>query len=233
VRTEQDTCAGEELGWSNRTISLIGLGFIALLGGISIAAGTAIQGEELPQVVDRLQAFGRHWWAPAALIVAFAIVNLIGVPGTPLTLAAGAVWGWLAGGLWVMTAIMIGTAVPYFVTRQGVPRFRRTIESRFGALIERLRAHGLSNVALLRLVHVFPFAAISYASGLAGVRLRDYLIGTFLGTVPGVFIYTYLADSILRGLVSKQDAALRIATAAALLATLVVGSRWMGRRVNA
>lgn len=95
-----------------------------------------------------------------------------------------------------------------------------------------MRGHGLTNVALLRLVHVFPFAAISYAAGIAGVKLRDYLLGTFLGSLPGVLIYTYLADSILRGLISAEEAAVRIAVAALLLGVLIVGSRWMGRKMQ-
>jgi uncharacterized membrane protein YdjX (TVP38/TMEM64 family) len=219
-------------GWSRRTIVISAIAFVLLLGAISIAAGAALEREGLPRLVERLRAIGDRWWAPLALIAAFVVVNLTGIPGTPLTLAAGVVWGWLAGCLWVMAAIMIGTAVPYFITRQRVPRLRRTIESSFGTLSERMRGHGLTNVALLRLVHVFPFAAISYAARLAGVKLRDYLVGTFIGTLPGVFIYTYLADAILRGLVSTREAALRIGVAAVLLVALIVVSRWLGRKVN-
>ena len=222
----------ETSGWSKRRIVISAIAFVVLLGAISIAAGSALEREGLPRLVERLHAFGDHWWAPLALIAAFVVVNLTGIPGTPLTIAAGVVWGWLAGGLWVIAAIMIGTTVPYLITRQRVPRLRRTIEHSFGSLSQRLRGHGLTNVALLRLVHVFPFAAISYAAGLAGVKLRDYLIGTFIGTLPGVFIYTYLADAILRGLVSTEQAALRIGIAAALLATLIVVSRWLGRKVD-
>lgn len=222
----------ETFGWSRRTIAISAIAFVVLLGAISVAAGAALDREELPRLVERLRTFGGHWWAPLALIAAFVVVNLTGIPGTPLTLAAGVVWGWLAGGLWVMAAIVVGTAVPYFITRQRVPRLRRTIEKRFGTLSGRMRGHGLTNVALLRLVHVFPFAAISYAAGLAGVKLRDYLIGTFVGTLPGVFIYTYLADAILGGLVSTEQAALRIGVAAVLLGVLIVVSRWLARKVN-
>ena len=145
----------------------------------------------MPRLVERLRSVGAHWWAPLALIAAF-VVNLTGIPGTPLTIAAEAV---------------------------------RDAEG------EDAPAR-LTNVALLRLVHVFPFAAISYAAGLAGVKLRDYLIGTLIGTLPGVLIYTYLADAILRGLVSTGQAALRIGVAAVLLGVLIVVSRWLARKVN-
>ena len=129
-----------------------------------------------------------------------------------------------------MAAVVIGTAVPYLLTRHGVPRLRRTLETHFGWLSRRLRGHALTNVALLRLAHVFPFAAISYAAGLAGVRARDYFAGTVIGTIPGVFVYTYLADSILQGLVSPDEAAMRIGIAAVLIAALVIISRWLASK---
>lgn len=233
VQRQRDDAAEQEgFGWSRRRIAIGVVVAILALGGISLAAGSAMDAEELSRYVDHLRTFGGRWWAPVALIAAFIIINVTGLPGTPLTLAAGVVWGWLAGGAWVMAAVMIGTAVPYLITMRGVPRLRRTIESRFERLSRRLRGHGLTNVALLRLAHVFPFAAISYAAGLAGVRFRDYLAGTFLGSLPGVFIYTYLADSILRGLVSPGEAAMRLAVAAVLLGALVVVSRWVAGKVG-
>ena len=223
----------DTFSWSRRKIAAGAIAVVLLLAAVSVVAGMHLEGEGLPALVDRLHAIGRHWWAPAALIAAFVVINLVGIPGTPLTLAAGVVWGWLAGAAWVMAAIMIGTAVPFLLTRHATPRLQRTIEKNFGWAVSKLRGSGLTSVMLLRVVHVFPFAAISYAAGLAGVRWRDYLAGTFLGTLPGVVIYTYLADSILRGVVSPKEAAVRIAIAAALLAALVVVPRMLARRVRA
>jgi uncharacterized membrane protein YdjX (TVP38/TMEM64 family) len=45
---------------------------------------------------------------------------------------------------------------------------------------------------VLRLVPLFPFNGINFGSGLTGIRLRDYVLGTAIGIVPGVFVYQYL-----------------------------------------
>lgn len=122
----------DTFGWSRRTIVIWAIVFVVVLGALSIAAGAALDGEELSQLVTRLRSLGSRWWAPVALIAAFVVINLVGIPGTPLTLAAGVVWGWLAGGLWVMAAVMAGTTIPYLIARRGVPRLRATSSSASG-----------------------------------------------------------------------------------------------------
>jgi uncharacterized membrane protein YdjX (TVP38/TMEM64 family) len=57
----------------------------------------------------------------------------------------------------------------------------------------------------MRLVPIVPYNVLNYAAGLAGVKTRDYLVATFIGTIPGIFILTYLASSIASGLVSPHS----------------------------
>ncbi|MDX1582318.1 MAG: VTT domain-containing protein [Thermoanaerobaculia bacterium] len=205
---------------------------VIVVGSISFFISQTVGEDQINRFVETLRSVGDHWWAPIALIVAFIVVNLTGLPGTPFTLAAGAVWGWLAGGAWVMVATMIGTAVPYYIALRGFPRIQEVLERRFSGVYERIDREGLTAVLLLRLLHIFPFAAISYASGFAKVRPLHYFLGTFLGTLPGVFIYAYLADSILQELVSPREAMTRMLTAGFLLAVLVVASRLVAKRVG-
>lgn len=209
-----------------------GVVIIALVASISLLINHFVDREEMNRVINELHAFGHHWWAPVVLIAAFIVINLTGLPGTPLTLAAGAVWGWLLGGWWVIVATMIGTAVPYYVARHGAPRIRRILEQRFEGVYEKIRNEGMTAILLLRVVHIFPFAVISYGSGFAMVRPQHYFLGTFLGTLPGIVIYTYLADAILDGVMSPRQATGRILVAGALLATMVIGARLVAKRAG-
>jgi uncharacterized membrane protein YdjX (TVP38/TMEM64 family) len=211
------------------------LGWAALLlavGGVAVLVGRAVGWEDVASLATTLRAFGDRWWAPLALIAAFVVVNLTGLPGTPLTLAAGAVWGWLVGGAWVMLAILLGTAVPYLIARSGSPRVRRVLEARFGVSRRRLQRHGLRALLILRALHVIPFAVLSYAAGLAGMRPRDYFLATFLGTLPGVLVYTYLADALLAGAISGREAAGRVVLAGALVVGLALLSLLARRRLQ-
>lgn len=212
-----------------RNIVLIALAAIVVVA--AVFALTRVYGEkDLLQLVEHLHGYGRHWWAPAALIAVVTVINLIGLPGTPLTLASGAVWGWIAGAGWMMTATMIGTAVPYFLALHGFAGLRERLEKRFKRSLEWIEDSGFTAVAILRLSHIFPFALISYAAGFAGVRKRDYFAGTFIGTLPGVLIYTYLADSIVSGIMSPDVAKRRIMIAAGLLIVFVIATNVIARR---
>lgn len=215
-----------------RNVIVGGVLIIVLVASISLAINHFVDRAEMNRIISELHAFGHHWWAPVVLIAAFVVINLTGLPGTPLTLAAGAIWGWLLGGWWVIVATMIGTAVPYYVARHGAPRIRKILEQRFGGVYEKIRNEGMTAILLLRVVHIFPFAVISYGSGFARVRPWHYFVGTFLGTLPGIIIYTYLADAILDGVMSPRQATGRILFAGALVAIMVIGARLIAKRAG-
>ena len=80
---------------------------------------------------------------------------------------------------------------------------------------------------------IVPYNILNYAAGVAGISVRDDLLATFTGTIPGIFIFTYLASSIASGLVSPRAALLRILIAGALLAMLALASRFFAGRVKA
>jgi phospholipase D1/2 len=218
--------------WSRRKIVVWAAVAVATLAVVGLVSAEMFELDDLREMVERVRGWGGRWWAPLALIGAFIVINLVGIPGTPLTLAAGAVWGWLAGGAWVMAAVMIGTAVPYLIVKKGAPGMRRNVEARFGWVARRFSHTGITGVLLLRIAHVFPFAAVSYAAGLLDVRPRDYFAGTFLGTLPGVLVYTWLADSILAGIATPEEAARRVAIAAVAFGMLAVVTRLVARRVG-
>ena len=214
---------------SRRTLAgwVVALAVVALLG---VVLGRLVDHGDLMRLGAHLRSNGDRWWAPLALIGAFVVVNLTGLPGTPLTLAAGAAWGWLVGGAWTMLGILIGTAAPYALARSNFPRLRRALEARLGGNTERIERDGLTALLALRALHVIPFAVLSYAAGFAGMRPRDYFVATFVGTLPGVLVYTYLADALLEGLVSRGEATVRVIGAGILVVTLIVATRLARRR---
>ena len=42
-----------------------------------------------------------------------------------------------------------------------------------------------------RLSMILPYNLLNYALGLTAVRLRDYLIGSAIGMVPGIFLFVF------------------------------------------
>ena len=49
---------------------------------------------------------------------------------------------------------------------------------------------------MLRLVPLFPFWLVNLVAGAVGLRLWVYLVGTFIGIIPGTFIYASLGRGL-------------------------------------
>lgn len=182
------------------------------------------------QATTYLKSIGDTWWAPLVFIALYSLFNVFLVPGTLLTLTAGAVWGWLAGGVWVLLASTIGSAIPYIIARAaGSGWVDELVRRRAPGLRDRLEREGFTALLLMRLIPLVPYNVLNYAAGLGGIRPRDYIIATFVGTFPGIFIFTTLADGIAAGLVSPRAALLRVLLAGVLLAALAILTRIAAR----
>ncbi|HUP46648.1 MAG TPA: TVP38/TMEM64 family protein [Thermoanaerobaculia bacterium] len=205
------------------------------LAGIAVAAFIVLrrQGIGVADLTEWLRAAGDTWWAPLVFIALYTLFNVFLIPATVLTLTAGVVWGWFFGGLWVLAASTAGSAVPYFIGRSGAGWVAAKLEEKAGRLHRALRSEGFTSLLLMRLVPIVPYNLLNYAAGAAGIRPRHYLLATFIGTIPGIFIFTYLASSIATGLVSPKTAFVRTLIAGALLAALALASRFFSARVKA
>jgi uncharacterized membrane protein YdjX (TVP38/TMEM64 family) len=179
-----------------------------------------------------LEAVSGMWWAPLAFLGLYIVFSVLALPGTPLTLTAGALWGWLAGGLWVIAGAVAGACVAYWVSRIGAPGIESLIRRRASGVYEKLQNEGFTTLFLMRLVPIFPYNVLNYASGLAGIRFKDYFFATLLGMIPGIFIYTYLADALRDGLLSPREAFTRVLIAGFLLVLLAVVGRLFAGRVR-
>ncbi|CCG01759.1 TVP38/TMEM64 family protein [Blastococcus saxobsidens] len=131
--------------------------------------------------------------APALFVLLYAVATLAPLPKNVLSVAAGLLFGLVAGVALVLLAALAGALAAFLLGRalgrDAVERITRGRTARVDALFRR---RGLLAVLGVRLVPVLPFTAINYAAGLTTVGLRDYLIGTALGIIPGTVAYVAL-----------------------------------------
>lgn len=209
---------------------------LLLAGGLMIAVVAFVvlrgRGVEPRQLAEWLASVGDRWWAPVLFIALYTLFNTVLLPATVLTLTAGVVWGWLHGGLWVLAASTIASAVPYSIGYSGSGWVEALMRRRAPRVLAALETEGFMTLLLLRLVPIVPYNVLNYAAGLARVRPRQYVVATFIGTIPGIFIFTYLASSIASGLVSPRQAFVRILIAGVLLAALALSSRFLSGRLR-
>ena len=133
-----------------------------------------------------------HRLATVALFMLIYIAQTgLSLPGaTILSLAAGALFGPWLGTLYVVTAATLGAGLAFLAVRY---LFRDGVVKKFGGKLEginrELEGRGLNYLLFLRLVPVFPFFLINLAAGLTRLPLRTFLLGTFVGIIPGSFVY--------------------------------------------
>lgn len=141
-------------------------------------------------------------WGPPAFVLVYSLGTLIAAPGLLLSLIGGLLFGTLVGGALIVVGASCGAISAFLLARyagrESVKKFisGRRLE-KFDNLI---RGSGLSAVLFTRLVPLFPFNFLNFAWGLTSVRLRDYVIGTVIGIIPGAFVYANLAGAVARSL---------------------------------
>ena len=170
--------------------ALIILGLVLL-----VVAGRALGGY-VPQFATWVGGLG--FWGPLVFIAGYAIATVAFIPGSLLTLPAGAIFGLVKGTAYVFLGATLGSALAFlvarYVARQAVER-RLESSPRFEAVDQAVAREGLKIVFLLRLSPAFPYNLLNYALGLTRVRFRDYFIAS-LGMIPATFLYVYYGKAL-------------------------------------
>lgn len=165
-------------------------------------------------------------WGPVAFIAGYALATVAFVPGSLLTLAAGAIFGLARGTLLVFVAATLGASLAFLIARyaaRAAVERRLAVDARFAAVDRAIGAEGRRIVFLLRLSPLVPFNLLNYALGITRVRFVDYLVAS-IGMLPGTLLYVYSGKVAgdLAGLAAgvRRDAGYYALLGLGLLATI-------------
>jgi uncharacterized membrane protein YdjX (TVP38/TMEM64 family) len=180
--------------------------------------------------------------AALVFMAVYAAVIALSVPGgAVLTIAGGFMFGSILGTGLVVVAATLGATLVFLIAKSALGD---PLRAKAGPWLRRMeegfRDDALSYLLVLRLIPLFPFWLVNLVPAFLGVPLRTYVIGTFVGIIPGSAVYA----SVGNGLGALFDAGERpdlgiifepaILTpiiGLALLALLPVAYRkWRGRR---
>jgi uncharacterized membrane protein YdjX (TVP38/TMEM64 family) len=136
--------------------------------------------------------------APFCYALIYAAATGLSIPGAALlTLVAGFLFGTLAGTAIVVIGATLGAIIVFLVARTA---FGGVLRARAGPFIRKLeegfRANALSYLLVLRLIPLFPFWLVNLVPAFLGVSLRTFILGTFLGIIPGAFVYASLGSGL-------------------------------------
>lgn len=185
-------------------------------------------GAALPELAARVASLGTL--GPVAYVLAYAAFTVALIPGSILTVAAGALFGLARGTAYALLGATAGAVGAFLISRHAArPQVERRIASdpRFERLDRAVGREGLKVVFLLRLSPIFPFTLLNYALGLTRVRLSDYAVAS-VGMLPGTLLYVYYGKlagdvaAIAAGAPVERGPWYLVSIGAGLLATLVL-----------
>ena len=162
---------------------------------------------------DALLGFTQGHFA-ASLAIAFVVyvaATAFSLPGgLVLSLTVGFLFGRWIGTALVVVAATIGATLVFVAARYV---FADAARRRLGAFGERINAgfteNAFSYLLFLRLVPLFPFFLVNLAPAFTSIPLSTYALATFVGVIPGTFVFVNLGQTLgriesLQGLVSAE-----------------------------
>lgn len=212
---------------------------LAILAGCasvaSIAVGLAWVTHEIPLgpliATHRGTIEGMGHWGPLVVALVYTLAVIAMVPGSALTLAAGALFGPVVGTITASIASTTGAALAFLIARhlaRGRVEGAIKADPRFDAIDRAIATGGWKVVALSRLSTAVPFNLQNYLYGLTGIGFWPYLLTSWVAMLPGAILYVSLGHAGRAGLEAASSGGLRARTHAewalllvGLLATLV------------
>jgi len=149
----------------------------------------------LDSLREQIAALG--WFAPVAFVIIYIVCTVLLIPGSALTIGAGALFGLLWGTLLAVIGSNLGAFLAYLLAKTVM---RRRVEGwalnspRFASVNEAVSRDGLKMVLLLRLSPVFPFTLLNYLIGLTRVSPAQFVVGSLLGMLPGTVAFVYIGS---------------------------------------
>jgi uncharacterized membrane protein YdjX (TVP38/TMEM64 family) len=165
---------------------------VCLVLGWKLVSLNALDPSQLLRSIHDLGFIGKLIYA--GILVLAVVISPI--PGTPLTVAAGAVWSPWTAGIYGTLGVFVGSLLAYFLGRT---LGRSLIRVLSGKTIHLSKHRGEPYIGWLlffsHLLPIAPFDLMSYGAGMIRLSLPLYATATLLGTLPGTFLLAYLGAS--------------------------------------
>jgi uncharacterized membrane protein YdjX (TVP38/TMEM64 family) len=136
--------------------------------------------------------------APVVFTLLYTLAAALSIPGAVvLTLAGGFLFGVVLGSICIVIGATAGATILFLVARSA---FGEALRRRAGPFVRRLEAgfqeDAFSYLLALRLIPAFPFWLVNLVPALLSVRLRVFVLATFLGIIPATVVYTSLGSGL-------------------------------------
>jgi len=240
--TEQGPKAEKKSPWIKLVIVAVVL-VVAFLIANHFSLFDMLKEGSLRDRVVRLDEFfaGLGLWAPIVFIVIWIIGCIFLLPGLPISIAGGLIFGAVWGTVWTTIGANLGAAAAFLIGRYAARDMVAGWVEKNKALKkidDGVRKQGWRMLLITRLVPIFPFNIQNYVYGLTDIKFSTYLLVTLPSMIPATIAFNFAAGSarevVLQGgqpeAVKKTIIYLAIAAVFFVLLSLIPG--WVKKRVS-
>lgn len=156
-------------------------------------------GEKIGELRTWIESLG-----PVGMVVfvfIYIAATVAAVPGSAITVAAGALFGSVFGVILVSISSTAGATLCFLISRyfarNAIAQWLSTKKT-FIRLDKLTEEHGAVIVALTRLVPIFPFNILNYGFGVTSVKLKDYVFWSWICMLPGTILFVVGADAVTK-----------------------------------
>lgn len=131
-------------------------------------------------------------------IALYATLVGISFPGASfMSIFGGFLFGAIVGGFAVVIGATIGATAIFLAARYA---FGDALSKKAGPYMQKfeagLKENELSYLFILRLIPAFPFFIVNIVPALFDVKIRNYVLTTFFGIIPGSFVYASVGAGV-------------------------------------
>ncbi len=134
------------------------------------------------------------------MILAKTLGGAVFLPGAPLTVLSGVIFGTFWGTIVSLIGNMGGALISFFIARYMFKDFvQNKILKKYPNINkyeDRLFSRGLQTVILLRLMPIFPYNVLNFALAVTDVKLKDFFWGSLIGMIPATIAFVYFGHSV-------------------------------------
>ncbi len=225
----------EEMRGSGRSKGMRFLLLLLALAGLAVLWRWSpmeeyLHPDRLAATITYLQSEPLAW---AVIGGGFVLGSLLMIPLTLLILATAVTLGPWLGFIYALFGSLLSSYLAFRVGRLlGRDTVRRLAGERINKLSRKIASKGVLSVITVRVIPVAPFTLVNLVAGASHVSLRDFMLGTVVGMIPGLLMMVWFADSLLDVLRTPDLQSVLVLLMVVLLITAagLFAQRWLSRR---
>jgi len=211
-------------------------GFAVVVGGVFVAWRLGVFDLLSVDNIDRLDTWfdSLGWWAPLAFVLLWVAASIFFLPGLPISIAGGLVFGAVWGTVWTTVGANLGAVAAFLIGRyvaRGMVQSMLEKNQALKKIDDGVKHQGWRMLMITRLVPIFPFNIQNYVYGLTDIPLKTYVLVTVPCMIPATVAFSFAAGSVRTGDFARTLWYLGIAAVSFVLLSMIPG--WVRKRYAA